>query len=91
MDTILHLRPGGELTLPATIQERYHLQPGDALRLLDLDGLLVVTPLHPLVPALASELERLRVAAGLSMPHLFAALRTQRTHFLREQYGYRRT
>jgi hypothetical protein len=90
MDTILHLRLGGELTLPATVQERYHLQPGDALRLLDLDGLLTVTPLHPLVTELASDLERMRVEAGLSMSHLFAGLRTQRARFLREQYGYRR-
>jgi hypothetical protein len=48
--------------LPANLREKYGIEPGDTFRILDLDGIFVLTPM---VPELAREIERLRTEAGL--------------------------
>jgi AbrB family looped-hinge helix DNA binding protein len=68
----------GTLTLPAELRERYNIKPGDTFRLLDLDGILVLTPMVPMVPELAREIERARLEAGLSVEEMLEGLREQR-------------
>jgi len=53
----------------------------------DLDGVLVLTPLAPLVPELAREIERARLEADLSIEELLAALRAHRERYTAEKFG----
>jgi hypothetical protein len=55
--------------------------------MVDLDGIFVLMPVTPMVPALAHEIERARVEAGLSVKEMLASLRDQRKRDVREQYG----
>jgi AbrB family looped-hinge helix DNA binding protein len=86
MDATVQVRDRGVLTLPAEIREKYGIQPGDTFRLVDLDGIFVLTPMVPMVPELAREIERARVEAGLSTEDLLRGLREQRERYHREQY-----
>lgn len=90
MDITLQVRQRGALTLPANLRERYKIKPGDTYRVLDLDGILVLTPMVPMVPELAREIERARIEAGLSVEDMLAALREQRTRYAQEKYSRKR-
>jgi len=70
METTIQVRQRGTLTLPADLRERYGIRPGDTFRLVDLDGIFVLTPMVPMVPELAREIERMRQEAGLSTEEL---------------------
>ena len=61
----MQVRQRGTLTLPANLRERYNIKPGDTFRVLDLDGILVLTPMVPMVPELAREIERARIRSGV--------------------------
>jgi len=81
MDTPIQVRQRGTLTLPADVRARYNIQEGDTYYLVDLDGVFVLTPMAPLVPELAREIERLRLEAGMSTAELLAGLREQREKY----------
>ena len=87
MDATVQVRQRGALTLPASLRERYNIQPGDTFRILDLDGILVLTPMVPMVPELAREIERARIKARLSVEEMLMALQEQRERYVREKYG----
>ena len=84
MDATIQVRDRGVLTLPANIREKYGIQPGDTFRLVDLDGIFVLTPMVPMVPELAREIERARIEAGLTTEDLLRSLRDQRERYHRE-------
>jgi bifunctional DNA-binding transcriptional regulator/antitoxin component of YhaV-PrlF toxin-antitoxin module len=73
------------VTLPAELRETYNIQEGDTLRLIDVDGVFVLTRMVSLVPELAQEIERLRLEAGLTTEELLVELREQRA---RRQLGH---
>lgn len=87
MDATVQVRQRGTLTLPADLREKYGIRPGDTFRVVDLDGILVLTPLVPMVPELAREIEKIRVEAGLSIDDLLVNLREQRERYYVEHYG----
>jgi len=87
MSDTIQLRKRGVLTLPKSIRDKYHLEEGDALHLVDVDGVFVLTPMTPMVPELAREIERLRERAGLSTEDLLEHLRATRERLTRERYG----
>ena len=87
MNATIQVRQRGTLTLPAELREKYDISAGDIYRVIDLDGVFVLTPLAPMAPELAREIERLREAASLSMDELLASLREQRERYVAEQYG----
>lgn len=89
MDATIQVRDRGVLTLPADIREKYGIQPGDTFRLVDLDGIFVLTPMVPMVPELAREIERARIEAGFSTEELLRTLRDQRERYHREHYDAR--
>jgi bifunctional DNA-binding transcriptional regulator/antitoxin component of YhaV-PrlF toxin-antitoxin module len=66
----IQLRSRGVLTLPKALRDKYDLGEGDALYLVDVGGTFVLTPMQPMVPSLAREIERLREEAGLSTEQL---------------------
>ena len=87
MEATIQVRQRGTLTLPADLREKYGIQPGDTFRLVDLDGIFVLTPMVTMVPELAREIELARLDAGLSIEELLANLREQRERYYRENYG----
>jgi bifunctional DNA-binding transcriptional regulator/antitoxin component of YhaV-PrlF toxin-antitoxin module len=87
MDVTVQVRQRGTLTLPAQLRERYSIRPGDTFRLVDLDGIFVLTPMVPMVPELAKEIEQARIEAGLSMEEMLKGLREQRERYAAEKYG----
>ncbi len=76
--TTIQVRQRGAMILPADLRKKYGIQPGDTFRLVDLDGIFVLTPMVPLVPELAREIEKLRLDAGFSTQELLQSLREQR-------------
>ncbi len=87
MEVTIQVRQRGTLTLPADLRERYGIREGDTFRLVDLDGVFVLTPMVPMVPELAREIEKARLEAGLSIGDLLAGLREQRERYYREHYA----
>jgi bifunctional DNA-binding transcriptional regulator/antitoxin component of YhaV-PrlF toxin-antitoxin module len=87
MEATIQVRQRGTLTLPAELREKYGIRPGDTFRLVDLDGVFVLTPMVPMVPELAREIERARQEAGLSVEDMLNALREQRAQYYRENYA----
>ena len=85
MDTTVRVRQRGTLTLPASLRERYNIKPGDTLRIVDLNGILILAPMVPMVPELAREIERARIEAGLSGEDMIDSLRGQRTRYVQER------
>ena len=77
----IQIRQRGSLTLPASLRKRYNIKPGDTFRILDLEGIFVFTPMVPMVPELAREIERARIEAGLSTEEMLSALREQRERY----------
>jgi AbrB family looped-hinge helix DNA binding protein len=87
MDATVQVRQRGSLTLPAELREKYGIRPGDTFRLVDLDGVFVLTPMVPMVPELAREIEQARLEAGLSVEELLTNLREQRERYYQENYA----
>jgi len=87
MEINVQVRQRGTLTLPADLREKYGIKSGDTFRLVDLDGIFVLTPMVPMVPELAREIERMRQEAGLSIEELLTSLREQREQVHLEHYG----
>jgi bifunctional DNA-binding transcriptional regulator/antitoxin component of YhaV-PrlF toxin-antitoxin module len=80
METI-QVRKRGTFTLPATLRQKYNIEAGDTFQVVDLDGIFVLTPMVPMVPQLAREIEQLRKAAGLTTEELLQSLREEREKY----------
>lgn len=85
--TIIQMRQRGVITLPAELRRRYELADGDTFTIVDLDGAFFLVPRVSVVPKLATEIERLRQEAGLSVEDLLEGLEEQRVRYYRERYG----
>jgi AbrB family looped-hinge helix DNA binding protein len=86
MEATIQVRKRGVVTLPAELRDKYSIEEGDTFRVVDLDGILVLTPMVPMVPELAREIERARLEAGLSTEELLRSLREQRERYAQETY-----
>ncbi len=84
----VQVRQRGTLTLPADLRAKYGIKEGDTYRLLDIDGILVLTPMVPMVPQLAREIERLRLEEGMGIQELLDGLREQRERYHSEHYDH---
>ena len=87
MELTIQVRERGVVTLPAELREKYNIENGKIFRLVDLDGIFVFVPMVPMVPELASEIERIRLEAGLSVDELLDDLRQQRERYSKKKYG----
>ena len=72
--------------MPADLREKYGIRPGDTFHIVDLDGVFVLTPLAPMVPQLAHEIEKIRLESGLSIDDLLAGLAEQRERIYVERF-----
>lgn len=87
MTTTVQVRQRGTLTIPAELREKYGIEPGDTFRVVDLDGLFILTPMVPMVPELAREIEKARLEAGLDTTDLIRSLREERAKYFQENYS----
>ena len=85
MEATIQVRKRGVLTLPSDLREKYAIQEGDTFRLVDIDGIFVLTPMVPMVPELAREIERIRQETGVSMGELLQGLREERERYNLEE------
>ena len=81
----IQLRGRGTLTLPASVRERYALEGGDPLTLVDLDGALLISPRVSIIGKLASEIDYLRRESGLTLEELLKGVKEQRARYLVDQ------
>ncbi len=70
----IQLRQRGVITLPRSLREKYRLEEGDPLTVVDLEGALLLSPKAALVPKLTAEIERLRRENRVSVADLLAGL-----------------
>ncbi len=87
MGSTIQVRKRGVLTLPSELREKYAIEEGDTFRLVDMDGIFVLTPMVPMVPELAREIERLRQESGMNVEELLGGLRAERARYSQEKYG----
>lgn len=66
MDAMIQVGSRGMITLPAGLRKKYGIANGDVFHLVDLDNVFVLTPMVPMAPELAREIERLRLEAGVN-------------------------
>lgn len=86
MDSVLQIRQRGTLTIPAELRTKYGIAEGDTFRLVDLDGIFILSPITSIVPELAREIEKARIEAGLTLEELLEGLREQRKQYYKEKY-----
>ncbi|MBN1841069.1 MAG: AbrB/MazE/SpoVT family DNA-binding domain-containing protein [Deltaproteobacteria bacterium] len=77
----IQVRKRGTITLPVTIREKYHLEEGDPITLVDLGEGVFLSPKRSLLPKLAQEIDRLREEHGVSTEELIAGVAEQRARY----------
>jgi len=87
VEETIQVRKRGVVTLPAELRKKYKIKEGDSFRVLDLDGLFVLTPMVPMVPELAREIETMRLEDGISIQEMIEGLREQRDRYYQEQHA----
>jgi len=87
MNATIQVRQRGTVTLPVEFRQKYDIRTGDTFRLVDLDGIFILTPMSPIVPELAREIEQMRLEMGLSTGELLSALREERAKYYIENYA----
>ena len=71
----------GLLTLPKALRDAYNIEPGDALTLLDLSGVFVLSPGLSEVDALAEPIAADLQAWGETLESMLQALREEREKY----------
>ena len=74
----IQVRKRGTITLPVIIREKYRLEEGDPITLLDMGEGVFLSPKRSLLPKLAQEIERLKEKHGISTEELIAGVAEQR-------------
>jgi bifunctional DNA-binding transcriptional regulator/antitoxin component of YhaV-PrlF toxin-antitoxin module len=87
MNITLQIGNDGIIILPSELREKYGIKSGDVIRLVDLEGVFILTPMTPIVPELARAIEQFRLEAGISTEEMLEGLREQRERYFQEKYG----
>ena len=77
----LQLAQRGVLTLPKSVHDRYDLNPGDFITLLDLDGVLVLSPRSSEVDLLADKITQALAEKGETLESMLQTLREERERY----------
>ena len=68
----------GIITLPNALRKAYHIEPGDILTILDLDGVFVLSPTRLETDALAERITERLKGQGETLESMLDALRKER-------------
>ena len=71
----------GVLTLPKPIREKYGLREGDMLTLIDLDGMLLLSPRESRIDMLANRIREELETQGETLESMLRALREEREQY----------
>ena len=74
----LQLAQRGVLTIPKSVRDRYDLNPGDFITLLDLDGVLVLSPRSSEVDLLSDRIAQCLAEKGETLESMLRALHDER-------------
>lgn len=77
----VQIRKRGTITLPAPIRDKYRLEEGDPLTLVDTGEGIFLSPKRSLLPRLTQEIEKLRIAHGVSTEELIEGVAEQRRKY----------
>lgn len=78
----LQLAQRGVIVLPKSLRDSYNLQTGDAITLIDLDGVFVLSPRRSEIDDLADRISQELQQRGETLESMLLALREER-----ERYG----
>ena len=76
--TTVQMAKRGVITIPQPIRESYGMQPGDTFTLLDLGGVLVLSPRRSEVDVLAEQMRAQWTEEGETLESMLQALREER-------------
>jgi len=82
----VQLRKRGQLTLPRKVRSQLAVDEGDALTLLQIDDIVLLSPKRPLLPKLAKEFSALMDEEGVSLADLLQGLQEEREKIWHEQH-----
>ncbi|MCL0090797.1 AbrB/MazE/SpoVT family DNA-binding domain-containing protein [Dehalococcoidia bacterium] len=74
----LQMAQRGVITIPKSLRESYGMQPGDTFVLLDLRGVLVLSPQRSQIDAIADEIASQWAEDGQTLEGMLQALREER-------------
>lgn len=68
----------GQVTLPKTLRDAYHLNAGDEMTILDLGGVFILSPRLSQVDRFANDVREAVCEGGESLENILTALREAR-------------
>jgi bifunctional DNA-binding transcriptional regulator/antitoxin component of YhaV-PrlF toxin-antitoxin module len=74
MTKIVQMRQRGSITIPTEIRNRYQLDDGDPLTIVDLGEGFFISPKRSVLPKLVAELEQLREKHNVTLEELITGL-----------------
>lgn len=81
MTKTIQIRKRGVLTLPKVLREKYRLDEGDPVTLIDLGEGILISPKLTIVPKLVAELEYMMEKEGLSLKDLLQGVAEDRSRY----------
>lgn len=81
MTKTIQIRKRGVLTLPKVLREKYRLDEGDPVTLIDLGEGIFISPKLTIVPKLVAELEYMMEKEGLSLEDLLQGVAEERSRY----------
>lgn len=85
MSTTIQMAKRGQVTLPKELRDRYAIREGDALTLIDMDGVFLLRPGRSELDALAGQLTYTLQKKGETLQSVLSALREEREHYGRKR------
>lgn len=74
----VQIRERGQLTLPRKVRTRLALDTGDALTLVQINDIILLSPRQPAIPKLAEEFGKIMDEAGVTLADLLQGLDEER-------------
>jgi AbrB family looped-hinge helix DNA binding protein len=74
----LQMAQRGIITIPRSVRESYGMKPGDTFTLMDLGGVLVLSPQRSEIDAIADRIAREWSEGGETLETMLRALREER-------------
>ncbi len=85
--SIVKLRERGQLTIPSEYRKDLNLEENDALKILKVGDVLILTPKRMAGDTLTKKIEKTMKKKGISLDDLLDDLKEQRAKYSKETYG----
>jgi AbrB family looped-hinge helix DNA binding protein len=83
----VRIRERGQVTIPSAFRKDLGLEENDALNMVKIDEMLILTSRKPFGDATAKKVEAAMRRKGLALDDLLSNLKEQRKKYSREAYG----